>query len=654
MKKQISILLSILLILISFVSCDNPFFIKAVKLYEVSYSTNGGSPIESSRTDCLKTLPYTSKTDHNFVGWYLTSDFTGDPVSFPLVITQDTTLYARWQQQFTVTFECNGGDEIDTFKTGVLETPPDTSKKNYKFDGWFTTSYFSGEAITFPFVITKPTVLYAKWTATFEVSFVTNGGTELSSFRTSEIEEAPETTYEGCSFVGWFTDKELTKAVEFPLTLTKDIVLYAKWQQNYNVTFVTNGGTSIEALFTGYISEEPETTKNDFSFGGWYLDSDLSEGNKVTFPYTVPNDITLYAKWKAAQCTVTYMSNDATGGTVPESVTVDKGSTYTVLGNTGNLEKSGFAFTKWNTKADGEGQGYSAGNTLTVTGDITLYAQWGKDYAAMITVPGGWFYLGAPSTSSRPKIILSSFQIAQYELTYELWLEVYTWAKDHGYNLSSASKGYAANDKYKSFVPATNISWEMACVWLNAYSEYKGYDPVYYKDSTVWKNDTNTSGTVTWYINKNGFRLPTECEWEFAAGGGDSENHDNYIYSGSNTIGDVAWYSGNSVKETSPVGTKKANTLEIYDMTGNVQEWCFDGYSSFGSGELTNPFHYSSGSDKCLRGGSFSDITSSNNKSKLNITYRCYAHQKSYSVGNSSYECYNLSEIGIRLARNAE
>lgn len=711
-KKICALFAAITIIGIEFISCENQFFKEAAGIYEVSFESNGGTGVSTVNTDKIVSQPATTKNnceflgwyetsnfegnavsfpyepkkntvlyarwnqkytvhfesnggtlvsdftgneiksgitpfkeDYSFAGWYLNADFSGEAVSFPLSLNADITLYAKWNKNYTVSFNSNGGTEISSIKTGVLQELPFTEKENYEFAGWYISSSLSGEKIAAPYTVTQDITLYAKWLPTYLVTFETNGGSEIASFKTRTIENVQQPEKPGFTFIEWYLDSSLNTKAVFPLTITKDTTLYAFYKQNFTVIFEANGGSAINPISCYFIETSPETAKTDKTFAGWYLDSECTDENKVTFPFYPAEDVTLFAKWVTEMYTITYNSNGATGGSVPETVQVEKGSSFVVSPNTGNLTKTGYAFTKWATSTDGaSGQTYAPGYKLTPSRNMTLYAQWGKDYAAMVTVPGGRFYLGDPDNgTNRPKITLSSFQIAQYELTYELWLEVYRWAEDNGYNITRADKGYAANDAYKDFVPATNISWNMACVWLNAYSEYKGYEPVYYRGNAVWKDDTSTNGSLSWYKSKNGYRLPTECEWEFAAGGGSEAEHDKYIYAGSNTIEEVAWYASNSGKEAHKVGTKKANVLGLYDMSGNVAEYCFDCYTSFGNGELTNPIHFT-GNYRIVRGGNL-----------YFDSYYC-KHFKRDATDWISGTCYgiDIKYCGIRIARNAD
>ena len=703
----------ITLITVFLASCENPLFIQHSGLYKVEFSTNGGSSVESMRTDKIKSSPQTTKENCEFEGWYESSDFREaavvfpfdvqedvtlyakwlqkytvsfdsdggtavTPVTvhtlsasptvkkdgftfvgwytdgtfaelavFPLELDSDVTLYAKWQRNFTVTFDTNGGTAVAPITAAVIETLPKPTKDDeYEFGGWYALPSLGGEAVAEPYLMEMDTTLYAKWNPTYLVTFETNGGSEIASFRARTLEAISSPERAGFTFIGWYTDSEFSKAAEFPQALSHDITFYAKWAQNFTVTFETNGGSDVAALETARIEESPITTLNGNTFAGWYADANCSDESKIAFPYNVTQNITLYAKWTAEMYTITYDANGADGGTVPERVLVEKGGSFTVSANTGNLIKNGYAFTNWGTSADStSGQTYAAGASVTPSGNLTLYAQWGKDYAAMVDVAGGTFKMGDPDSTARPTITLSAFRIAKYELTYELWLEVYRWATQNGYTLTSASKGYAANDAFKSFVPAMNFSWNMACVWLNAYSEYKGLEPVYYRGTAVWRDDTSTSNTFKWDRTKNGFRLPTECEWEYAAGGGNLVET-RTIYSGSNNIDEVAWYSSNSEGEAHPVGTKKPNQLGIYDMSGNAIEWCYDYYANYGTGELTNPVH-GSGNYKVYRGGDFAD-----SKGYCTIYYRSYNSSKNDYL-NYNYLSYPVSTTGIRVAQNA-
>ena len=171
--------------------------------------------------------------------------------------------------------------------------------------------------------------------------------------------------------------------------------------------------------------------------------------------------------------------------------------------------------------------------------------------------------------------------------------------------------------------PVVEVTWYGAMAFAYYLNELEGREQTY--------------SLVDWSVDhaKAGYRLPTEAEWEYAARGGASSR--GYTYSGSNTVGDVGWYSSNSGSSTHPVGQKQANELGLYDMSGNVWEWCWDWSGSYSSGSQTNPTGPSTGSDRVLRGGSWYAIARSLRS----------ANRFLLSPGNS------YDNIGFRLVRPA-
>lgn len=201
---------------------------------------------------------------------------------------------------------------------------------------------------------------------------------------------------------------------------------------------------------------------------------------------------------------------------------------------------------------------------------------------AMVLVPAGAFNRGNDEKKQIVQLT-QPFLLARYPVTQAQWRavmgsdppELYFKGKDHN--------------------PVESVNWFEAVAFCNKLSKLAGLGEAY---SIKGEN-------IELIKDAKGYRLPTEAEWEYAARGGPLSN--GYEYAGSNDLDEVGWYGGNSNDSTQPVGQKKPNELGLFDMSGNVWEWCWDWYNVkyYAESPEKNPKGPEKGSDRVLRGGSW-------------------------------------------------
>ena len=601
-----------------------------IPVFTVTFNANGGNPAPAEQriiqggkatepSPMRQAIAPGSDIWMGFGGWYRDSGFANEWVFSRDAVNDDLTLYAKWATppHCLVTFEANGGDPVprnqDLLENTRIVEPLVMSRPGYGFGGWYLDTAFKNK---WDFSDPVPNdmeniTLYAYWVTNFyTVNFVANGGYPAPASQKiahgNQINKPSAMKRSGMGFIGWYEDAEFSAEWDFSSPVEREgITLYAKWlNANYLVQFNLKihpdallpepppGGHGInppeqELSPGGRIAEPPPPAVSGWSFYGWYY-------------YTGNNEAAFLDK-------------------ISQKLELDE------LLDLKDLEAWDFDRVVTQEILDDE-------LSLIHDGDneiLTIYARWVPVVADMVWVRKGSFMMGTGTSGDAAPVHKVGFNTGFYmsknlvtQEEYEIVLEPEATAQSD--NRIKTPSQFKADQPTR---PVDRVSWYDAVFFCNEKTSQQAVpkygsliEPVYSIDNIIRTPTGNTataatpitSATVTADWSKNGYRLATEAEWEYAARGGDG-SPGNLLYSGSNTAEDVAWFNTNSGSMTHQVGTKMPNSLGLYDMSGNVSEWCWDWYDSryYASPEAqTNNIDRTgppSGTQRVRRGGNWNN-----------------------------------------------
>jgi uncharacterized repeat protein (TIGR02543 family) len=362
--------------------------------FKISFDTNGGSSVSNQTVEYCKTVTKPDnpeKTNYSFDGWY-SDEKLKNIYDFSSEVTKSFILYAGWKLAVaTVTYNSRNGSRVlpQSVTVGEKTTPPTSpTRKGYVFDKWCSDYDCKNEFDFENTPITTDITLYAAWREVCNVTFNSNGGSEVETQTVSigDLAVYPMTPVkENYTFAYWCTDEELTQVYDFASPVTQDLTLYACYVQISNtVTFNSMGGSEVEServVIGGYATKPENPTREGYDFIYWCTDKDCT--NEFKFNTTsVNSNITLYAKWTETVLAVIF-ETDGGSDVHTQSVKYNNKAIFPAIPTKDNC-----TFEKWCKKVESEVTDEETKETsivieyvefdfsTSIKESLTLYAQW--------------------------------------------------------------------------------------------------------------------------------------------------------------------------------------------------------------------------------------------------------------------------------------
>jgi uncharacterized repeat protein (TIGR02543 family) len=384
------------------ITSDLTVYTKWIDIYTVTFNADGGSPATQTRTVIdggmlgTNTPTEPTKTNYAFGGWYTANGGGGSAFTAGTSITRNLTVYAKWINVYTVTFDADGGSPATQTRTvidgGTLgtNTPANPTRTNYAFGGWYTAQNGGGSAFTAGTSITRNLTVYAKWINVYTVTLDAGGGSPATQTWT-EIDGGTlganmpaNPTRTNYAFGGWYTAQNGGgSAFTAGTSITRNLTVYAKWIDVYPVTLNADGGSPAIQTWTvidgGTLGTNmpANPTRTNYAFGGWYT-AQNGGGSAFTADTSITSGLTVYAKWTIIQYTVTFdlQGGGINGATGQQTYTMNSGTSFGVT-MPANPTRTNYNFDGWYTASNGGGNAFTA-DTI-ITGNMTIYAEWFED-----------------------------------------------------------------------------------------------------------------------------------------------------------------------------------------------------------------------------------------------------------------------------------